>query len=245
MRLFFFTFTNYNLSIMDSTFSSFLAEIAHNRIFVIDASIEKAHYMPIDLSETNTDLHHFDITSSAAWQAYITSTLSSQNKQVAYGGYLEKRSIYSRSDYFNTQQLETERNIHLGVDLWVAAKTSVLAAFNGEIHSFQDNTNYGDYGPTIIIKHTIKTVTFYTLYGHLSRESLVSLKVGDKVKENEVIAVLGDAKVNGDYAPHLHFQVILDLQNKYGDYPGVSCIKDLEFYKNNCPDPTIILGLGQ
>ncbi|MBQ0768471.1 MAG: peptidoglycan DD-metalloendopeptidase family protein [Bizionia sp.] len=228
-----------------TTFSTFLAEIAHDRIFVIDASIEKSHYMPIDLSETNTDLKHFDITCATAWQEYISSTLSSQNKQVAYGGYLEQRSIYSRSDYFNTQQPESERNIHLGVDLWIAAGTSVLAAFNGEIHSFQDNTNYGDYGPTIILKHRINTVTFYTLYGHLSRESLVSLKVGDRVKAGDCIAVLGDAAVNGNYAPHLHFQVILDLQEKRGDYPGVTCTRDLEFYKNNCPDPTIILGLGK
>lgn len=228
-----------------TTFSSFLAEIAHDRIFVIDTSIEKAHYMPIDLSETNTDLKQVDVSSAVACQNFISGRLNTNTKQVAYGGYLEKRSLYSRSDYFNTQNPETERNIHLGIDLWVASGTKVLAAFSGEIHSFQDNTNYGDYGPTIIVKHTIKTVTFYTLYGHLSRESIVSLKVGDKVKESEVIAVLGDARVNGDYAPHLHFQVILDLQDNYGDYPGVSCIKDLEFYKSNCPDPNIILRLGK
>ncbi|TYC17025.1 peptidoglycan DD-metalloendopeptidase family protein [Bizionia gelidisalsuginis] len=228
-----------------TTFSIFLAEIAHNPIVVIDASIDISQYMPIDLSEANDDLKQFDMSSAIAWHDYITSTLGFHNKQVAYGGYLEQRGMYSRSAYFNTRHPETERNIHLGIDLWIAAGTPVLAAFNGEIHSFKDNTNYGDYGPTIILKHTIKTVTFYTLYGHLSRGSLPSLKVGDIIRQGEMIAILGDAKVNGEYAPHLHFQVIRDLQGNSGDYPGVTCIKDLEFYKNNCPDPNIILGLGK
>ena len=98
----FFTFESYNFNMTGTTFSSFLAEIAHDRIFVIDASIEKAHYMTIDLSETNTDLIQVDMSSAVACQNFISGRLNTNNKQVAYGGYLEKRSLYSRSDYFNT-----------------------------------------------------------------------------------------------------------------------------------------------
>ncbi|MEJ6791903.1 MAG: peptidoglycan DD-metalloendopeptidase family protein [Lacinutrix sp.] len=224
-------------------FKSLLKEIASQQIFVIDASISKSDYTPIDLSKTNTDLDAFNISSSRDWTIYITNYLKKRNKKVAFGGYLETRGIYNRSDYFNNQNLETERNIHLGLDLWIDAGTSVLAAFSGEIHSFKDNTNFGDYGPTIILKHKQNGFVFYTLYGHLSRASLANLTVGVKVTQGETIAYLGKADVNGDYAPHLHFQIIKDLQAHFGDYPGVCSKQDLEFYKVNTFSPELILKL--
>lgn len=224
-------------------FKTRLAALTAQNICVIDASISKSDYTPIDLSEANTDLQNFDISSSKDWDTYITNYLNKRNKKVAFGGYLEKRGIYNRSDYFNNPNPETERNIHIGLDLWIAAGTSVLAAFNGEVHSFNDNTNYGDYGPTIILKHELEGFVFYTLYGHLSRESLSNLKLGEKVSEGQTIAYLGEAEVNGDYAPHLHFQIIIDIQDKVGDYPGVSSLIDLDFYKENTVDPEAVLGL--
>ena len=226
-----------------ATFSSFLSDISTENIQVIDASIPRSEYIAINLSDSNTNLNTFDISSSKAWENYITTYLKKHDKKVAYGGYLEKRGLYNRSMYFNNQDPETERNIHLGLDLWIGVGTPVLAAFNGEIHSFKDNTNFGDYGPTIILKHSIKNIEFYTLYGHLSHESLMGLKIGSKVKQGDTIAHLGKSEVNGDYAPHLHFQVIKDLQGSVGDYPGVSSLKYLEFYKNNCPDPNLVLKL--
>jgi hypothetical protein len=55
---------------------------------------------------------------------------------------------------------------------------------------------------------------------------------------------LGDTSVNGDYPPHLHFQIIKDIQGYQGDYPGVSSKKDLDFYRNNCPNPNTLLKLN-
>ena len=212
-------------------------------IFVVDYSISIDDYVAIDLSKQNEDLKLFDVSSSKAWEIYINNYLKKANKKVAYGGYLEHRNLYDRSDYFSSQTEEAQRNIHLGLDLWCPAGTDILAAFNGVIHSFNDNTNFGDYGPTIILEHSLGTDKFYTLYGHLSRASIKNIKVGQSVKQGDIIAQLGDAKVNGDYAPHLHFQIIKDLQGKVGDYPGVCSAKELEFYKQNTIDPKPILDL--
>jgi hypothetical protein len=33
-----------------------------------------------------------------------------------------------------------------------------------------------------------------------------------------------------------------DLGGKVGDYAGVAAERDIEFYKENCPDPNWILG---
>jgi murein DD-endopeptidase MepM/ murein hydrolase activator NlpD len=131
----------------------------------------------------------------------------------------------------------------LGIDLWCAAETPVLAVFKGVVHSFKDNTNFGDYGPTIILKHCIDNVEFYTLYGHLSKSSIKTLCKNTQVSKGQVIGCLGDSKVNGDYAPHLHFQIIKDIEGFEGDYPGVSSQNNLAYYSDNCPDPNLILKL--
>ncbi len=226
-----------------NTFSAYLSQISSNFISVVAPSVPREQYFPLDLSAENKDLRSIDLTSSTEMEGYINGLLQKNNAKIAYGGYLEQRAIYQRSPHFNKQNPETERNIHLGVDLWIEAGTDVLAVLAGEIHSFQDNTNFGDYGPTIILKHTVRDIDFYTLYGHLSRESLGHLKVGQKIKQGEVIAQLGSAEVNGDYAPHLHFQIILDIGDFKGDYPGVCSKQDLAFYSQNCPDPNLLLNL--
>ena len=200
-------------------------------------------YTEINLSNKNPNLIDVDFNSSSSLSKYINNYLKIHSKKVAFGGYLEKREIYNRSSHFNTQNTENQRNIHLGIDLWCETNTAVLAALNGVIHSFKNNTAYGDYGPTIILEHCIDGITFYTLYGHLSLGSITNLRVGTKVKAAEVIGYLGTAEVNGDYPPHLHFQIINDLQGNFGDYPGVCSANELDFYKENCPDPNLILKL--
>ncbi|MCH4551264.1 peptidoglycan DD-metalloendopeptidase family protein [Aestuariibaculum lutulentum] len=212
-------------------------------ISVLDIPNTGENYVSIDLSETNTVLDQVDVSSSEKFSQYIESYLTSNKADVAFGGYLEPRNIYKRSLHFNREDNLTERNIHLGIDLWYSAGTAVLAALDGEVHSFKNNTNYGDYGPTIILKHQVAGIEFYTLYGHLSLESITSITVGEKVKQGQSIGSLGTPGVNGDYPPHLHFQIIKDLQGYVGDYPGVCNIRDLEFYKMNCPDPNILLKL--
>ena len=219
-----------------------LNNISEKPLFVIDKNILITNYISISIASSNKDLT-FDVASSDEWETYINNFLKENNKVVAFGGYLETRDIYNRSEYFNKQSKENQRNIHLGIDLWCDANTAVLAVLEGEIHSFKNNTNHGDYGPTIILKHTVDDRVFYSLYGHLSEDSLKNLNVGDKVSQGEQIAVLGDNSVNGDYAPHLHFQLIIDMEGNLGDYPGVSSTKTLNFYKNNCPDPNLLLKL--
>jgi murein DD-endopeptidase MepM/ murein hydrolase activator NlpD len=225
-------------------FQSIIKKIESASVFVLDASIPKRDYVGLDLSKNNAALQMIDVSSSADIDGYIKQHLKNKNGKVAYGGYLETRGLYQRSTYFKQQSSSlTERNIHLGLDLWTVAGTSVLSALDGEIHSFKNNLNHGDYGPTLILKHQIADFIFYTLYGHLSLASLSGLKIGKKIKQGEMIAQLGTAEVNGDYSPHLHFQCILDIANFSGDYPGVSSIETLAFYQNNCPNPNFLLGL--
>lgn len=224
-------------------FNFFLMELSTKPIKVVAAEVDFTAYVSIDLSVGNKELEKFDTKCSDSWTKYIEYFLKSHHKSIAFGGYLECRNLYDRSDYFNQTGSFNSRNIHLGIDLWCAEETPVMAAFDGVVHSFADNTNYGDYGPTIVLKHCIKNVVFYTLYGHLSRVSIMGLNKNTQILKNQVIGFVGGSKVNGEYAPHLHFQIIRDIEHYQGDYPGVSSQADLEFYSTNCPDPNLILKL--
>ena len=223
-----------------------LEQILQNQedVYVIDSNIDYKNYVAFDLSANHTDELNLDLTDAEKFEKFVENHLSENNAQVAFGGYLETRNLYKRSETFNDENTE-ERNIHIGLDLWIKAGTSVLSALDGKIHSFQNNLGLGDYGPTIILEHEIEGVTFYTLYGHLSLESLSDKIEGQLVRKGEKIAELGKPPINGDYAPHLHFQIIKDIQNKKGDYPGVCSFKEVDFYTENCPDPNLLLKISK
>ncbi len=223
-----------------SIFKSF----ASNTIFVIDKKYSKSDYTNIDLSVSNESLNKINVNHPKEMEEFINEFTKMNNAKVAIGGYLEVRNLYKRSKYFNEQaNPSNERNIHLGVDIWAKEGTKVLAALDGEIHSFKNNTNHGDYGPSIVLKHQLEESVFYTLYGHLSLDSIKDVKIEQSVKQGDEIAQLGDSSINGDYAPHLHFQIIKDMQNNFGDYPGVCSLNQLSFFKENCPNPMELLGI--
>ena len=211
-------------------------------IKVIDDSIPYSKYTPIDLSISNLDLSKMDVGNTGDFEKYIENILQKNNSKVAFGGYNEVRNLYKSSLLFNDDEKE-ERNIHIGMDLWIKAGTPVLAALDGIVHSFDFNAGKGNYGPTIILEHTFENHVFYTLYGHLSMESIAEIEIGSVFKKGQEIATLGNSSVNGGYSPHLHFQIIKKIEAFFGDYPGVCKVSEAEKYLNNCPDPDLILNM--
>lgn len=225
-----------------SEFTEFLAEITPRFTSVLDQGFSQQDYIAIDLSEANEELGKINISSSDAFTRFIEDYLEKSGKKVAFGGYREIRKLYRRSELF--QNSGDAREIHLGLDFWAPAKTGVLAVLDAKVHSYKDNANFGDYGPTIILEHEWKGAVFYSLYGHLSQKSLDNIKEGQEVKQGEKIAELGTPLENGDYAPHLHFQIIRELNGNTGDFPGVASRKDLDFYLQNCPNPNLLLKIN-
>ncbi|WP_430400067.1 peptidoglycan DD-metalloendopeptidase family protein [Flavobacterium sp.] len=207
---------------------------------VISNGIDYSKYVALDLSSDNAELSKHTLETAQDYEKFIQSHLDSNNAKIAYGGYKETRNLYKRSTVFKND-ISDERNIHIGLDLWINEAAPIYAALDGKIHSFQNNTALGDYGPVIILEHIIDGFTFHTLYGHLSEESLFEKEIGQIVKKGEQIGNLGLPPINGDYAPHLHFQIIIDMEGKKGDYAGVCSLNTLDFYSKNCPDPNWLL----
>ncbi|MCM0042398.1 MAG: peptidoglycan DD-metalloendopeptidase family protein [Algoriphagus sp.] len=208
---------------------------------VLGEALSPENTLSLDFTEANEALSEVDLSDTDSFNAFIFGQIETANKKYGIGGYLEKRGIYRRSEVFATAT-SNFRNIHLGVDIWAAAGSPVYAPLAGKIHSFQDNVGFGNYGPTLIISHALGEKTLYSLYGHLSNTSLSSFEVGQEVSAGEQICEIGPFPENGDWPPHLHFQLIWDMGNFLGDYPGVAAEKDLDYYHQNCPDPASLIG---
>jgi murein DD-endopeptidase MepM/ murein hydrolase activator NlpD len=221
-------------------FADLLHEHAQEIGKVVDFDPQKNGLFPFDFTASNTQLSAGTVADTTAFSAWVTQTLQRNNCRYGIGGYFENRTLYSRSMHFNTSSDEPRR-LHLGVDIWAEAGTPVYSPLEGKVHSFRDNDNFGDYGPTIILEYFFYGIKFYALYGHLNRESLEGLYPGKTIQQNQQIAEFGNATENGSWPPHLHFQLMFDLEGNEGDYPGVCKLSDREKYQLNIPDPNLIL----
>lgn len=211
---------------------------AFHPVIKFDPAMDK--FIRFDFTGANKELNAETVADTALFSGYINRELRNAGAKFGIGGYNENRTIYRRSGLFSGEE---ERTLHLGIDIWGPAGTPVYAALGGMVHSFAFNNNFGDYGATIILLHQLETVAFYTLYGHLSLKDISVLKDGAYITRGEVIGHFGEAKENGDWPPHLHFQIIHDIELKQGDYPGVCSIPEKEKYLKNCPDPDLILNM--
>ncbi len=156
-------------------------------------------------------------------------------------GYLEERSFYNTSRFERTINDTTEyRNIHLGTDFWVPAQTPVNAILDGEVVISHHNNFHKDYGPLVVVKHSNNGTIFYTLYGHLTLDSLKISPKGRNIKKGELLAKIGSEKENGHWVPHLHFQIITDLLGETENYNGVAFPSEVEKWKTLCPDPALL-----
>ncbi|MCB0807188.1 MAG: peptidoglycan DD-metalloendopeptidase family protein [Bacteroidales bacterium] len=195
-----------------------------------------------DFTENNNDIKQIDLSDKMAYSRYVENELQKFGAQTGIGGYNEDRLIYKRSELFGSG--EEARSVHLGLDIWSGQGTDIFTPLDATVHSFRNNDNHGDYGPTIILKHHLEGHVFYSLFGHLSADSLINLYEGKNFAKGDKIARMGTYDENGHWPPHLHFQLIIDMEDYTGDYPGVCKPADRPYYLANCPDPHLIMNIN-
>lgn len=197
----------------------------------------------LDFTAANPLLSHPErLHDTAAFDRLVRQMLAEKHAATGLGGYLENRVIYRRSAHFGAAG--QARSLHLGVDVWVPAGTPVAAPLPAVIHSLADNNNFGDYGPTVILEHELIGTTFYSLYGHLGRAAWRRLRPGQALAAGETFAAVGPYPENGDWPPHLHFQLMLEMQGRRGDFPGVARVEERAYWAALCPDPNLLLRAG-
>jgi murein DD-endopeptidase MepM/ murein hydrolase activator NlpD len=216
---------------------------------------------PFDFTDNNTELRPEQIADTESFAAYINRILREHQCKYGIGGYNEHRTLYARSKHFDYSPISGSeaaratpaqgpgdaepRRLHLGIDIWGPSGTKVMSPLDGIIHSFAFNNNDSDYGATLILTHNLEGLGFHTLYGHLSLNSLKNLHEGKRIRKGDVIGEFGMRFENGNWPPHLHFQIISDMQGWKGDYPGVCKYSERQQWLDNCPDPDLILQIGQ
>lgn len=162
---------------------------------------------------------------------------------VGVGRWNEPRLAYTGSAY-ETASGE-RRTIHLGVDLFRPAGTPVHAPLDGVVHSFGLHDDAFDYGGCVVLEHApADGPVFWTLHGHLSHDSVRRLSKGQKVKGGEPFATLGAFEENGGWVPHLHFQLVTDLLDMDGTFPGVAAPAQGDVWRSLSPSPSAFPGLG-
>jgi 4-aminobutyrate aminotransferase-like enzyme/Ser/Thr protein kinase RdoA (MazF antagonist) len=206
-------------------------------------SIQKNEVHPIDLSVSSKWIGHQEEFNDLDWFQFKMNQLQKTipNKIIA-GGYLEPRPLYTSTAYDRVGNSGKEcRSIHLGIDYWLPVETAVHTLLEGEVIIAINDAGDKEYGGLVILKHQTEAFTFYTLYGHLSVESATKNKVGDLLEKGSKIGNLGNYPENGNWAPHLHFQVMLSLLDFKVDFPGVAYYSEMDVWKSICPDPNLLI----
>lgn len=212
---------------------------------IVDADV-KTDSVVVDLSVGSLEFGTLaEINNLATFTRQVFERLQTTNAKVAIGRYDEPRLIYTHDIFKLTGNDGPERRtVHLGLDLFMAAGSPVFAPLEGVVQCFADNAAPQDYGPVIILQHRVEAgLTFYTLYGHLSRESLAGLHVGRVIKPGDRLGAIGAESVNGGWPPHLHFQIITDLLGLNNNFPGVATPGQRALWLSLCPDPNLIIGI--
>ena len=205
-------------------------------------SVNKNEIYKLDLSVSSKWLgHQKDFDKLDFFQFKINQLQKTIPQKLLSGGYLEPRAVYVTDAYEKIGNNGPEsRTIHLGIDIWLPPETAVHALFDSEVVTAVNNSGNKEYGGLLILKHQANDIEFFTLYGHLSIESVQGKKSGDLIKKDTCIGYLGNYPDNGNWAAHLHFQVMLSLLNFKNDFPGVSYYNQLDLWKSICPNPNLL-----
>jgi len=198
----------------------------------------------LDLSLGSPDLTGRDTDDTEDFTRRVFRRMEDEGAKLGIGRYLEPRAFYL-TDIFRGRPGDPRerRTIHLGIDLFDQAGAEVRAPLAGRVKSVHDNGTGLDYGPTVILEHDGPEGPFWTLYGHLERASVEHLTEGAEVEAGQTIARIGPWPENGDWPPHLHFQILTDLLGYEGQFPGVALPRERAVWASFCPDPNLVLRL--
>lgn len=171
----------------------------------------------------------------------VRRILSEEGARLGAGGYGEARQFYR---WLSGPTSPGSRTLHMGLDLSVEAGTSLYAPLDGVVHAFEDAARRHDYGPLIVLRHEIpgpEPLTFHTLYGHLSRDSLEGLHLGMPVPRGTLFARVGSAPTNGDWWEHVHVQLITDMLDVPCNVDGAVRADQRRVWEGVFPDPNLLL----
>jgi len=211
---------------------------------VVDIPDGEGALTVLDLSVDSPFVQGRDTDDTARFTDRVFRAMADEGATVGVGRYMEPRGFYLTEQFEGRQGDPRERRtVHLGIDLFVEAGTEVKAPLASKVRAIDDNAARLDYGPTVVLEHRSPQGRFWTLYGHLSRDSMDGLAIDQEIAAGETFARIGAAPENGDWPPHLHFQIVTHFLGHGGDFPGVALPRERTVWGSFSPDPNVILRL--
>lgn len=214
---------------------------------IVEFDLAEAPYSIFDLSVGSLQVGDLGVlTDIGRFTRLLNDAKIDSGSDYLIGKYNEARLMYASDVYsMPSDSLPETRTVHLAIDLFIDSDKAILAPLDGAVHSVGNVPGPYDNGPTVTLEHNVSVpeLKFYTLYAHLSEDSLEGIYSGMVVKQGDVIGRVGTYPTNGGWPSHLHFQVISDIFDWQGDYPGVARPSDRAVWLSICPDPNLILGL--
>jgi 4-aminobutyrate aminotransferase-like enzyme/Ser/Thr protein kinase RdoA (MazF antagonist)/murein DD-endopeptidase MepM/ murein hydrolase activator NlpD len=159
--------------------------------------------------------------------------------------YGEPRLVYTDTAFYNGPwKASNRRTVHLGIDVFMPAGTSVHSPMAASVHHAEVRDGELDYGGMVVLRHETEAGdAFYTLYGHLAPSSISDLQQGQTLERGQVFAALGAQEENGGWDPHLHFQMATTVEAMGEDWPGVADPDEFDLWSEICPNPAALLNL--
>lgn len=210
---------------------------------IIRPQVSAPRVTVFDFSATGADARLATSAGGAAFDAYCDDKISNDESEYGIGRYGEKRVIY-KGDAFQLAAPQQRRDIHIGIDVFALAGEPVHAPLPGRVAYLYDDAVAFGFGPTILLEHqTDEGIVFWTLYGHLTRALFNRLKVGQAIAAGEIFASFGARSENGEWPPHLHFQIVTDHLGLEGRMHGVGSDVSWDVWRAVSPDPSVFFGL--
>jgi 4-aminobutyrate aminotransferase-like enzyme/Ser/Thr protein kinase RdoA (MazF antagonist)/murein DD-endopeptidase MepM/ murein hydrolase activator NlpD len=162
---------------------------------------------------------------------------------LSIGRYREDRPVYT-SAAFETDDPTERRSVHVALDLFTAAGEPVLAPLDGIVRDVEYRPDPCDFGGVVLLEHrTDDGVAFWTLYGHLAEASARARRVGEAIAAGQEVGRIGAYAENGNWAPHLHLQLLTDHLGMGCGVHGVAARSELDVWESISPNPNLLVGL--
>ena len=189
-----------------------------------------------DFSSKNPKTLDYNLNNFRDFNEDVFNELKKSGMSWGVGEYLEERKNILRG---SINIINEKRIYHLGLDIIVPYNSVVFCPLDGYIHKLGKETQKGNYGGYLILKHKIKNEIFYSLYGHLKTPH--KLQYGQKILAGQELARIGKESDSGGWFCHLHLQIITQkaMNNGYSEWGYISeeLISKVEEY---FPDPNFL-----
>ncbi len=221
-----------------------LEDNAHVFAPVVKPAIAVPKPVVIDLSAQGPDAARIAELDDAGFDRYCEARIAEAGADFGVGRYGENRAVY-KSAAFETASA-VRRTVHLGIDIFAPEGEAVHAPLDGTVAFYHDDDTDFGFGPTVLLEHvTPEGDRFWTLYGHLSRSDCSALRIGQRIAKGERIAGFGARNENGNWPPHLHFQIVTDHLGLEGRMHGVGVGRDWQVWRQISPIPTSCSASGR